>query len=275
MRLRPTLIVAAILFCLPLTAEVVKLYLKDGTYQLAREYQVLSDRVKFYSTDRDEWEEIPLDLVDLKKTESQIKQRQEQLREDAKANDEEEKAERAAAREVAQVPMEPGAYYVAGGRIQTMKVGEVQVANNKRRNVLKALSPIPMVSGKATLEMDGAHSATRIANNMQEFYLRLSEEERFGILKMGEHNGNRVLEKITIIPVTKEYVEEPDMVPIYHTQSPDGMYKIWPQKPLDPGEYAVVEYTEGKVNMQSWDFGIGPASTEKPKAPAKKHRLIP
>jgi hypothetical protein len=264
------LVIIGAVLCLTAAAAVVKLYLKDGTYQLAREYQVLEDRVKFFSTDRGEWEEIPLDLVDLKKTQAEIKQREETLREDAKANDEEEKAERAAAREITRVPVEPGAYYVQGDKIVPMKVGEVKIANNKRRNVLKVLSPIPMVSGKATLEMDGLHSATRL-DAMQEFYLRLSEEERFGLVRMGEHNGNRVLENLTIVPVTKEILEEPAIVPTYHKQGGEGLYKIWPQKPLEPGEYAIVEYTDGKVNMQSWDFGVGPAA-EAPaaKAPAKK-----
>ena len=27
-------------------------------------------------------------------------------------------------------------------------------------------------------------------------------------------------------------------------------------KPMDPGEYAVIEYTPGKTNMQVWDFAI-------------------
>ncbi len=40
----------------------------------------------------------------------------------------------------------------------------------------------------------------------------------------------------------------------------DQLFKIWPEKDLEPGEYAVVEYTEGKVNPQIWDFGIGAAS---------------
>jgi hypothetical protein len=52
----------------PAAAANIKLYLKDGTYQLVREYLVLSDRVKFYSSDRADWEEMPLVLVDLKKT---------------------------------------------------------------------------------------------------------------------------------------------------------------------------------------------------------------
>lgn len=267
-------VIVSVGLCLPAMAAVVKLYLKDGTYQLAREYQVVGDRVKFYSTDRAEWEEIPLDLVDLKKTESEVKQREVQLREDAKANDEEEKAERAAAKEISRVPVEPGAYYVQGDKIQPMKIGEVKVADNKRRNVLKVLSPVPLVTGKSWLEMDGPHSQLRFDNPMPEFYLRLSEEERFGMVKMGEHNGNRVVEKLTIVPVTKEIVEEPDIVPTYHKQAGEAMYKIWPQKPLDPGEYAIVEYTEGKVNMQSWDFGIGPAAgtPKATKAPSKRRK---
>ena len=55
----------------------LKLYLKDGTFQVVREYQVDQDRVRFYSVERSEWEVIPLDLVDLKRTESEVAERQE------------------------------------------------------------------------------------------------------------------------------------------------------------------------------------------------------
>ncbi len=245
-----------LILCIPLCAEVIKLYLRDGSYQLAREYKVEGDRVKFYSTDRDDWEEIPLELADLKKTEAEIQARKAVMSEDSKADAEEDKAERAAAHQIRMVPPDPGAYAVKGEAIVPMKVGEVAAVNNKRRSVLKVLSPIPMVTGKATLEMNGAHSQTTVSGNIPEFYLRLSEEERFGIIKMGEHNGNRVVEKLTIVPVTKEIVEEPTIVPTFHQQAGDMLYKIWPQKPLEPGEYAVVEWTEGKVNMQTWDFAV-------------------
>ncbi|MBM3787935.1 MAG: hypothetical protein FJW30_26605, partial [Acidobacteria bacterium] len=53
---------------LALPGANVKLYLKDGNYHLAREYSVLADRVRFYSVERSDWEEIPVELVDLKKT---------------------------------------------------------------------------------------------------------------------------------------------------------------------------------------------------------------
>jgi hypothetical protein len=75
---------------------------------------------------------------------------------------------------------------------------------------------------------------------------------------MSEHKGNRMAEKLTIIPVSKEVVEEPEMVETFRQQVGDGLYKIWPEKPLAAGQYAVVEYTEGKVNMKIWDFAYAP-----------------
>jgi hypothetical protein len=241
-----------------LSAATIKLYLKDGTYQLAREYKVEDDRVRFLSADRGEWEEIPLSMVDLEKTQAAIKQREEAAKEEAVSIKEEEKALKEAAREVKRVPMEPGVYLVEGEKIVAVKQGESKIVTNKRRSVLKALSPIPMVTGKATLELDGPHSSTGTANRSPEFYIRLTTDERFGIVRLGEHKGNRVVEKLTIIPVTKETVEEPDPVETFRRQVGDQVYKIWPEKPLEPGEYAVVEYTEGKVNIQVWDFFIAP-----------------
>lgn len=245
--------------CLVVAANV-KLYLKDGSYQLVREYQVVEDRVRFYSIDREEWEEVPATLVDLNKTKAEIKQREVNAREEAAAADAEEKAEREARKEVERVPQENGVYLIEDDKLTPMKVGESKIVNNKGRNVLKVLSPVPMVTGKATLELDGPHSSQGTANRSPEFYIRLSQDERFGILRMGEHKGNRVVEKITVMPITKEDQEEPDLVEVFRQQVADGLFKIWPQKPLEPGEYAVVEYTEGKVNMQVWDFFIAPGT---------------
>ena len=45
-----------------LGAATVRLYMKDGSYHSVREYETKGDRVRYYSTERSEWEEIPLDL---------------------------------------------------------------------------------------------------------------------------------------------------------------------------------------------------------------------
>jgi hypothetical protein len=42
--------------------------------------------------------------------------------------------------------------------------------------------------------------------------------------------------------------------------APGGLYKIWAKEPLRPGEYAVVQYTLGTLNIQVWDFGIKPGN---------------
>src|SRR5271163_2701757 len=86
----------------------VKLYLKDGGYHLVREYQVQSDRVRFYSVERSQWEEIPLDMVDLKRTETEAAARQEKLDKDAKSLTEEDEARKALQKEVLRIPQDTG-----------------------------------------------------------------------------------------------------------------------------------------------------------------------
>src|SRR5437763_2884352 len=42
-----------------------RLILKDGTFQVVRQYQVVGDRVRYMSLERGgDWEELPYDLVD-------------------------------------------------------------------------------------------------------------------------------------------------------------------------------------------------------------------
>jgi hypothetical protein len=244
-------------------AANLKLYLKDGSYQIVREYQVQSDRVHFYSVERSQWEDIPLDLVDLKRTQAEAADRQAQAQKDAQVVAEEEKVERDMATDTSRIPQDPGVYWLEGNQAKVIKIAQSTIHTNKGRSVLKALSPIPVVAGKATLELSGAHSPNVFTNPEQEFYIQLAETERFGIAKLTSKTSNkeavRIVENLTFMPITKEVVEEPTLVETFQTQLADGLYKIWPKEAFEPGEYAVVEYTEGQLNIQIWDFAIQPA----------------
>ena len=157
------------------------------------------------------------------------------------------------------IPSDPGVYYIHNNKLEPVKVAESKIVNNKKRQVLKVLSPIPMVSGKATLEIDGDSSSKEIAEKRPEFFFRLSTFERFGIVKVTPtKKGSRVVENIDIIPVSKEISQKLLEVDSFKKQEGDNVYRIWPQKDMEPGEYALVEYTEGtdSVNTQVWDFKI-------------------
>ena len=240
-------------------AANVKLYLTDGTYHLVREYQVKTDRVRYYSVERSDWEEIPLDMVDLKRTESEVAERKVALEKESQIVAEEKAAENAVKKEASRIPQDPGAYWIDGKETRVMKAGEVAVHSNKGRMILQKLSPIPAISGKATLEMTGAHSTNIFTDPEQEFFVQLSGTESFGIAKLttATKGSVRIVENLTYHPIDKELVQEDrTMVDILHRQLGDGLYKIWAKDPLEPGEYAVVLYTDGKVDIQAFDFAI-------------------
>lgn len=253
--MRRILTCVLLLLSLPaILAAAVKLYMKDGSYQLAREYQVEGDRVRFYSTERSQWEEVPLSLVDLTKTQSEIEARQQAEKEEVKALDEENKAEREQEREVARIPQEPGVYYINGPSLTPIKAGESEYVNSKKRTVLRIVTGVRALPGKGWIEMKGEHSPNVVGSATPEFYIRPSEEERFGIVKMKPAKDARIVEKVSTLQGCDVADEQPDLIEVFRLQVADGVYKVWPMKPLEPGEYGVVEYTEGNLNMQIWDF---------------------
>ena len=157
------------------------------------------------------------------------------------------------------MPVEPGTYLAEKGHIKTIPPAETTLVMDKKRRILQALAPAPIFAGKGWLEAKGEKSPNVVASNAPEFYLRLTKEERFGIIRLKPEKGIRIVEKVAVIPTTKEILEEMDQVETFRRQLGEGLYKIWPMKPLSPGEYAVVEYTPAEtegITMQTWDFSV-------------------
>ncbi len=253
-------LLCALLLLGTLAASVnLKLYLKDGTFHMVKEYKVEGDRVKFYTVERSDWEEMPLDLVDLKRTESEAAERKLTRDEEVKLITEEDKAKRALDDEVMKIPQDPGVYSLEGGTLHIFKLAESKVHTSKGRAVLKAAVPVPLVPGKATVELEQPHSLNITKAERPDLYLQLDKEEHFALIKLTPHHDVRIAERIGILPVVKEYVEEVDEVEIFKKQlTESGLFKLWPQKPLTPGEYAVIQYTPGKMDPQIWDFAYKP-----------------
>ena len=200
---------------------------------------------------------MPVDLLDLKRTEAENTARAAKLAEENQMVEEEDKARRAQEREVLKIPQDPGAYMIEDNKLRIFQVAESKVHSDKRRTVLKVLSPIPMVSGKATVELDNARSTNIVKDSRPEIYIQLSADEQFGIVKLTPKGEVRIADRLSIVPVTKEVVDDIDLVPIFRKQLSDNLlYKIWPEQPMENGEYAVVQFTPGKTNMQIWDFAI-------------------
>ncbi len=262
MRLVYVFLLTTVLLC----GETFKLYLKDGGYHLVREYQLQQDRVRYYSSERSDWEEIPLALVDVAKTERERKAKEEQATTLAREQDEEDKAEREQRREIEAIPMETGAYYKVDGKVKALKPADYQIITNKKRSVLQVLSPIPLIAGKASVVIKGEHSDFNVREERPDFFLRLEKEERFGIVTLTPKNNLRVVEDISIIPVSKQGIEQRKQMDTFEQELASGLYRVWPQKPLGPGEYALVEYNDNgdanNVELLVWDFAV--------KVPAQK-----
>jgi hypothetical protein len=141
------------------------------------------------------------------------------------------------------------------------------VITSKKRKAVQMLSPIPLVPGKASVVIQGDHSKFTVSENRPEFYLRLAKQERFGIVSLTPKKNVRIVENISIIPVTKQNFEERKQMDAFQQQLGDGLFKVWPEKPLSAGEYALVEFSDsnenGEVDLLVWDFAYKPSQAEK------------
>ncbi len=254
------LILLLLLAAALLLGETFKLFLKDGDYHTVREYQVQGDRVRYFSTERGDWEEIPKDLVDLDKTEKQRKTKGEELVRQARQDDEEEQAERAMRKEIEAIPMESGGYFKENDQVRALKLADYQIITDKKRKALTILSPIPLIPGKASVIIKGEHSPFVMKEARPEFYLRLAKEEKFGIIRLMPKKNFRVVENVSIVPRVNQTFEERKQMATFEQQMMGNLFKVWPEKPLTPGEYALMEFSEAEdqeeINLMIWDFAV-------------------
>ena len=237
-----------------LQAPRITLYLKGGGDMLVREYEVNEDRIRYYSIERGQWEEIPLELVDLertKATQERAEQRRESMRRETAA---ERAAEAKAKTELHDVPIEDGIYHYLDGKTTALELHEVQVDKSAKRGILKAISPIPIVPGKHTRYVEGKTAKVVVGEDKPIFFIRDPTLTHFLMVKLTPQKDNRVVQTVQIVPVSNEIFEEQEEIELFRQEYAAGVYRVWPVKPIEPGEYALIDFTPGEDNLRVWDF---------------------
>jgi hypothetical protein len=255
-----------------------KLILKDGDFQLVREYQVAGDRVRYYSVDSRQWEEMPLALVDWDATR---KLEAEEARADAArvarvhALEEARKGQPLdidASLEAAPnvfIPPGDGAFVYEGKAVVPLAAAETDVKNDKGRTFKQVLVPIPIVPSRRSVSIQGTRAKLRITTNQPEFYIRTADEHEpeMQLIHTKVKGYSRFIENIDTL--FKEETAKAETLPMQRWLIARGVYRFTLGQPLPPGEYALAEIvqTEG-ISVYVWDFGVdasGAAKSAKPK----------
>jgi hypothetical protein len=286
-RIAPFLVTLTLmLFCLPAGAQQnpKRLIMKDGSYQAATKWEIKGDRVRYYSAERYDWEELPRDLVDWPATDKynadRIGQRDETIKEIAKA-DEADEREAPLIVPGLRLPNTGGVFLLDTFKGQTQLVELVQNGSelNKHtgRNILRsAINPIAL-SSTQTLELKGEHARVQAHvpqpviylnvdttdNSQPAFTQKPSDKDQqpnhYGLVRVETKKDMRIVGKLNVAVYGKVSQKEA-WIPLASTPLGDWM-KLTPTEPLPSGEYAVVELLDKKqINLFVWDFGVDPAA---------------
>jgi hypothetical protein len=169
-----------------------RLILKDGTYQMARDYQIVGDRVRFLSQERGDWEELPADLVDWDATRKWEKEHTDLIEnpspamKEAEELDKEESEERneqnARMPQVApglELPDEDGVFVLDTyqGTPELVELASSELSMNSRSH--KGISVLtPLMTQKANLEIQGSHARVHLHVAEPAIYLSLGVDEQ-------------------------------------------------------------------------------------------------
>ena len=161
-----------------------RLILKDGSYQSITKYEVKGERVRYYSAEREDWEELPSSLVDWPATEKYEKDRTATPAiPEAALIDKESDADREAD-ESHLVQVAPGLHlpeffgmymldnFKGQPQLVELQQNEGDVNRNSKGNILRGM----VASGKATVELDGEHSVIYAHVAVPSIYIRMDDD---------------------------------------------------------------------------------------------------
>jgi len=274
-----------------------KLVLKDGTFQLVRDYRRNGERIRYLSAERGDWEEIPAAAVDWDATAEAAAA--EQAEEDAlakkiHAQEQAQKIEAMmdvdASLQVAPgvfLPPGEGMFLIDGKSVKPLEQVGSQVKTDKKQFLKQVLSPIPIIPSKRNVEILGNKATIRVTNGQAEFYLReappdpdrttpIVKSSRPGesgpeveLVRATVKGNKRQLESIRSL-FGEQLEEKRNSISIQRWEIAPTVFRFTISEPLPPGEYALAEILPDGMNLYVWDFGVDSATASQATTPLKK-----
>jgi hypothetical protein len=250
----------------PVLPRGKKLMLTDGTFQLVREYKIEGDRVRYYSIDSSQWEQVPLSMVDWDATK---KIEAEEAKADAAlvAKVHKQEAARVAVPQDIDASLEvaPGVFlppgdllFVYDGRaVLPLPQAETDSKLSKGHFIEQVMVPIPIVPTRHSISIAGAHAKLRIRNSRPEFYIRVADGRQpdLVLIRAQAHGDSRHVENLD--QLFGEQEEKRDAVPMQAWDIAKGVCRFTLGKELVPGEYAIAEMVKDQgAGLYVWDFGV-------------------
>jgi len=260
-----------------------KLVLKDGSYQLVREYQRNGDRVKYFSAERGDWEEIPTAMVDWEATAkadaATAASKDELLK---KVRQQEEQQRREMPLDVdASLPVAPGIFLppgegmfvVEGKSVTPLDQAAAEIRTDKKQLLKQVLSPVPIVPGKRNVQLAGAKAIRRINSERPEFYLReappdpdrvspIQTSSRPGeigpeleLVRLTVKGGKREIESIRTM-FGQQVSEDRNAIALQRWDVAKNVFRFTLAEQLPAGEYAFAQILPDGINLYVWDFGV-------------------
>ena len=272
-----------------------RLVLKDGSFQLVREYQKNGERVRYFSAERGDWEEIPVAMVDwdaTAKAEATAAKEQEALLKTVRREQEAQRTETPLDVDVS-LPVAPGIFLppgegmfvVEGKSVTPLDQVGAAIKTDKKQLLKRVLSPVPIVPDKRNVEIPGAKAPRRINSERPEFYLReappdpdqvspVRKSSRPGetgpeieLVRLVVKGGKRELESIRRL-FGQQVSEDRKSIMIQRWDVAQNVFRFTLGEDLPAGEYAFAEILPDGLNLYVWDFGVDPKGIAAP--PKKK-----
>src|SRR5258707_735357 len=274
-----------------------KLVLRDGNFQLVRDYQRNGERVRYLSAERGDWEEIPAAMVDWDATARAAAEQQAEEDALAKKLHAQEQAQRIetvmdvdASLQVAPgvfLPPGEGMFLIDGKSVKPLEQVGSQIRSDKKQYLKQVLSPIPIVPSKQNVQIPGTRASIRVTDGQAEFYLRdappdpdrttpIVKSSRPGesgpeveLVRATVKGDKRQLESIKGL-FGEQIEEKRNTISIQRWEIAPTVFRFTISEPLPPGEYALAEILPDGMNLFVWDFGVDPGTGAKPTTPLKK-----